>query len=218
MFFYIFPAVPGWSLTGGNILTQRFDLSLPWFNTPFPPSFIPLGLIPLYSRLHLIYFFLPTYLFPLTLTISLSLFLSLYLYSHTPYSTKVVSHRKGRAIYRPLVIGGKRGRGGRERDRGGGTVTGGASVQYIYRGCALMKSDSISCSSNNASPDDMIMLKRQTLKWPWQLWWKQRRMSGDDIIDKNKCWQCLCKPWIQLDSGSVLCFMGSERCASSGLV
>lgn len=57
----------------------------------------------------------------------------------------------------PLVIGGKRGRGGRgrDRDRGEGIVTGGVSVQYIYRGCALMKSDSISCSSNDTSPDDI---------------------------------------------------------------
>ena len=172
MFFYIFPVVPGWSLTGGNIFTHRF-----WFiTTPIyhslPPSFIPLGLIPLYCRLRLIYFFLPTSLFPFTLTISLSL--SLYLYSHTLYSTKVVSPRKGRAIYMPLVIGGKRGWGGSERDRGEGIVTGGASVQYIYRGCALMKSDSISCSSNDTSPDDI-----------W-LWSRDKPCSGHGNYDGSK--------------------------------
>lgn len=68
----------------------------------------------------------------------LSLSLSSYLYSHSLHGALVVSHHKGRAVYRLLVTGWKRGRGG-VRVVAAWTV----NIQWCCWGCPL--TDTVSC-------------------------------------------------------------------------
>lgn len=121
------------------------------FYTPFdlspahhslPPSYIPSGFIPLITldpcllaSIQLSFSF-SVFLFPFTASVSLSL--SSYLYSHSLHGALVVSHHKGRAVYRLLVTGWKRGRGG-VRVVAAWTV----NIQWCCWGCPL--TDTVSC-------------------------------------------------------------------------